>query len=139
MSLQSQINALATRIANFLRDDVLPRLLPSGGTTGQVATRTASGYAWQTPATGSVSVQTVEINFTDPARSKTFDVAAVCTAGQKVMASPSLDMPAGVSADELEMDPITVAAHAVATNVVRITASSASLVFGKRNINLVFG
>jgi hypothetical protein len=53
MSLAAQITLLATRIGNTLRDTVMPRVQPAGGTTGQVLTKTsATNYAsaWQTPA-----------------------------------------------------------------------------------------
>lgn len=55
MSLALRVSALATATANYLRDTVLPRVQPSGGTSGQVLTKiSATNYAsaWQTPATG---------------------------------------------------------------------------------------
>ena len=59
MSLSAQITLLATRIGNTLRDTVMPRVQPAGGTTGQVLTKTSAvnyASAWQTPATGSNGV-----------------------------------------------------------------------------------
>lgn len=59
MSLAAQITLLATRIGNTLRDTVMPRVQPAGGTTGQVLTKTSAvnyASAWQTPATGSNEV-----------------------------------------------------------------------------------
>lgn len=56
MSFASRTTALATRIGNYFRDSILPRLLPSGGTTGQVlAKTTGTNYVvgWVTPAAGS--------------------------------------------------------------------------------------
>lgn len=53
MSLAAQITLLATRIGNTLRDTVMPRVQPAGGTTGQVLTKTSAvnyASAWQTPA-----------------------------------------------------------------------------------------
>ncbi|MGY8903710.1 MAG: hypothetical protein ACKVIH_04085 [Burkholderiales bacterium] len=53
MALADRINNLATRMGNYLRDSVMPRLLPSGGITGQVLAKTsATNYAagWQTPS-----------------------------------------------------------------------------------------
>jgi hypothetical protein len=41
MPLNTHINALATRVANYLRDSVLPRVLPSGGSTGQALVKTS--------------------------------------------------------------------------------------------------
>lgn len=55
MTREGRILALATRIANYLRDSILTRLLPTGGTVGQVLTKnTANNFdaAWATPATG---------------------------------------------------------------------------------------
>jgi hypothetical protein len=46
VSVASQVGLLATRIGNYLRDSILPRLLPSGGTTGQVLSKTSgTNYA----------------------------------------------------------------------------------------------
>lgn len=56
MTLEARIAALATRIGNYLRDSVLPRLLPTGGTTGQVLQKTsATNFAvgWAAPGGGS--------------------------------------------------------------------------------------
>lgn len=59
------------------------------------------------------------------------------TAGQAVVATLSLDMPAGIAPDELEMDPLTVAAHAVGAGVVRVLVTSADPITGKRAINIM--
>lgn len=74
MSLATQINALATHVANYLRDSVLPRLLPAGGTTGQVlAKSSATDYAvaWAAPSGGGGGSAT----------QVTLTVAAVATTG----------------------------------------------------------
>jgi hypothetical protein len=55
MTLEARIAALATRIGNYLRDSVLPRLLPTGGTTGQVLQKLSNANfnaGWATPAGG---------------------------------------------------------------------------------------
>ena len=55
MSLASRVGLLSTRVSNYLRDSVLPRLLPAGGSAGQVLTKSsATNYAvgWTTPAAG---------------------------------------------------------------------------------------
>lgn len=44
MALDTRLGALAIRIANYLRDSVLPRLPPATGTTGYMVTKAASGY-----------------------------------------------------------------------------------------------
>jgi hypothetical protein len=62
------------------------------------------------------------------------------TVGQKVIATPALDMPAGLDDDELEMDMITCAARVSATNTVRIAVTSLGApITGQRIINLVIG
>lgn len=70
-----------------------------------------------------------------------FDVAVAGAAvGQKVVASASLDMPAGVAEDELEMDMLAVAGRVTGTNNVRlIVASLGGRISGQRNINLILG
>jgi hypothetical protein len=55
LTLQARIEALATRIANYIRDSVLPRLIPTGGTAGQVLAKiSATNFAvgWVSPAGG---------------------------------------------------------------------------------------
>jgi hypothetical protein len=62
MSLVAQIEALATRIANYLRDLVLPRLLPTGGTTGQALVKSGpADFAASWGATSGISVATGSI------------------------------------------------------------------------------
>ncbi len=52
-TLKQRIEALATRTGNYLRDSVLPRLVPTAGTTGHVLTKTAGGFAFAAaPAAG---------------------------------------------------------------------------------------
>ncbi|MFM9881192.1 MAG: hypothetical protein ACKVOO_12380 [Burkholderiaceae bacterium] len=61
MALSDRINALATAIGNTLRDAVLPRLLPAGGSAGQVLAKTsAADYAaaWAAPAGGGAATLT---------------------------------------------------------------------------------
>lgn len=55
MLLADRINALASAIGNHLRDAVTPRLIPPGGSTGQMLTKASSAdsdVAWATPAAG---------------------------------------------------------------------------------------
>lgn len=42
MSLASRVLALATGVGNYFRDSVQPRLVPPGGTTGQVLVKTTN-------------------------------------------------------------------------------------------------
>ena len=63
-TLASRISLLSTRIANYIRDSVTPRLLPSGGTSGQVLQKTsATDYAtaWKTHKTVQYSVNIGEV------------------------------------------------------------------------------
>ena len=52
--LSDRISLLATRVANYIRDSILPRLIPSGGGAGQALTKSsATAYAlgWVTNKT----------------------------------------------------------------------------------------
>jgi hypothetical protein len=83
---------------------------------------------------------TVEINSSTPYVSKFFTASVPgAVPGQKVIASVSLDMPAGVAMDEIEADPITVSGRVSAAGVVQLLVASVngSPIGGKRNINLV--
>lgn len=89
---------------------------------------------------GSGISATVEIDSATPYISKFFIVSVPgAVAGQKVICSPSLDMPIGVAQDELEADPITVAGVVSGPGSVRMLVASVngSPIGGKRNINLV--
>ena len=60
MDLSARISLLTTRIANYLRDSVIPRLLPSGGSSGQVLSKSSgTNYAvvWVTHKTVQYSIQ----------------------------------------------------------------------------------
>lgn len=89
---------------------------------------------------GGASVVTVVVDMGSvPRRSRTFTGVAApgVTAGQALVATVSLDMPGGLSPDELELDPVTVAAHATAVDTVNLTVSSPGLITGQRRINLI--
>lgn len=45
-TLKERLDSGFTRIGNYLRDSVVPRLVPTGGNTGQVLTKQSSGFAW---------------------------------------------------------------------------------------------
>jgi len=58
VSVVSSVSAMATRIANEIRDGIRPRLIPSGGTSNQVLKKnTSTNYdvAWTTPFDGAYS------------------------------------------------------------------------------------
>ena len=48
MTVLSEIQALAVSVAGRL-NAIAGRILPTGGTAGQIVTKTASGYDWKTP------------------------------------------------------------------------------------------
>lgn len=141
---QSQITNLVTDLAAKASTAVFTSVanglapLSGGGTTNFLR---ADG-TWAAPGGGgggSVTMYTTAVDFgSTGVRSKTFDAAVVgVTSGQKVVAQLSANMPAGVALDELEMDPIVVAAHATAVDTVRIIAASTGWLRGQRNINLL--
>ena len=117
--------------------------VPVGGTAGQVLKKNSAtdfDASWQADATGGggATITMAEVNFTTPASVRFFNITHVgATAGQKVLAVPSLSMPAGVAEDELEMDPFTVAGHCTTAGQVRLLVASVNgaLLSGKRNIN----
>ena len=84
---------------------------------------------------------TVTLNFGSPGRRsvlQTFTVTGAATS-QRIIASVSLNMPAGVSVDELEMDGIAVAAYVSAANTVIVAAhTTGGPISGNRNVNLFF-
>ena len=88
---------------------------------------------------GSATITRHEIDFGAVARdAATFDVTVSgISLEQSVIACVSLNMPLGVDQDELEMDPITLAAHSIAADTVRVIATSRHPVRGKRAINIM--
>ena len=87
----------------------------------------------------SASVVTVDFGTSQASRSKTFNVPlAGAVVGAKVLASPSLDMPADVSVDEFEMDAFVVAGRVVQTGEVQLTLHSLGAPLSRqRNVNVV--
>jgi hypothetical protein len=118
--------------------DAVGGTVPTVGATAPVSPFT--GQVW-IPSTQPGSA-TVTVDFgTSGEYVKTFDVTvtgAVTT--QRVLAAPSLSMPAGVAQDELEMDPLNCSAVVQAADTVRLIIASVSgaRVSGQRNINLFF-
>jgi hypothetical protein len=84
----------------------------------------------------------VTVDFTVPAHSRTFTVSLTgAVPGNPVFAMPSLNMPAGVQADELEMDPFTCSAYASNTDEVTITVTACrpnTRLFEQRTIALLY-
>ena len=58
--MSTRVSLLSTIIANYIRDSVLPRLLPSGGLTGQSLVKSSSSdysVVWSTNKTVQYSLQ----------------------------------------------------------------------------------
>lgn len=86
------------------------------------------------------SIVVATVDFGVGASVKRFDVNVPgATVGQKVVASMSLDMPAGVDEDEYEMDMLACAAGVTAADTVSLIVASVTgtEVSGQRNINLI--
>lgn len=88
---------------------------------------------------GGFTLSRHEIDFgSTPRGGAFFDITiSGVTAGQAVLATVSLDMPSGVAADELEMDPLCLAAHAIAADTVRVLAAANAPISGLRAINIL--
>lgn len=118
--------------------NALKGLAPASG--GGTSNFLRADGTWASPSAGAAgTMATVEVDFTTPAPAKTFVVAVTgVAAGQPLVAQVSAQMPAGVAVDELEMDPLTVAAWASAADQVTLVVAAAnqSYIFGKRNINI---
>lgn len=82
---------------------------------------------------------TVDFGTTGGSRSRTFNLALPGTVvGAKVLASPSLDMPAGVAADEFEADAFVAAGRVVLAGQVQLTVHSLGApLSGRRNVNVL--
>jgi len=52
MSLQGRLTDAFTAVGAYIKASVMPRLLPTGGSTGQVVAKTSGGYGWVDPAEG---------------------------------------------------------------------------------------
>lgn len=90
---------------------------------------------------GGAAVIEATVTFSPAQMSKVFTVAAPgAVTTQRVVASVSGNMPAGVSFDELEMDPLTVYGYVSAPDVVTLMINSlGGPVLGSRNINMTIG
>jgi hypothetical protein len=112
MALNTQINALATRVANYLRDSVLPRLLPSGGSTGQALVKTSGAdfaVGWSATAS-SAPLLAVALTVSPVAYGYAEVVLAApgVTASHKVMASFSAALDEENDVEELADSQLTV-------------------------------
>ena len=106
MSLAAQVSALATAVGNKLRDAIIPRLLPAGGSAGQALVKTGNAdyaAAWASVSGGGgASLKTTTTNIAPGKRGHiTFTVAdASASSGRAVLAQmlPNADW----DADEIE-------------------------------------
>ncbi len=114
-----------------------PLVLVAGEIVEKPAGDTIAGAAG-----GSVTISTVTVDFgSTPVFGGTFTLAlAGVVAGQKVLVGVSSSMPAGVDADELEMDGLDVAGAVLANDFVTlIIAANPGPITGQRNFNLITG
>lgn len=64
MSFSQRIENLATHIAAYIKEIILPRLLPEGGVDGQILTKTTDGYNWTDVPTTNTTVTGITTSFT---------------------------------------------------------------------------
>jgi hypothetical protein len=148
MSLVSQVTALAAAVRDKI-NAMMPRLVPPGGTTGQVLGKTAAtdfATSWQTVSGGggSATVMEVAVDFgAGPKANSFFNIPlAGATVGQKVLAIPSLKPGPGLDEDELEVEPIFAVARVVTPDFVRLLVGPQSphgRLSGQRFINVILG
>lgn len=111
MSLASRINDLAGAIRDKI-NLMVPRLLPAGGTTGQVLKKTSNTdyeVSWQADATGGgggATVTEVEVDFgATSVRSKAFTITDPAVSPTSIIVIvQSGNAPTDKDADENEMD-----------------------------------
>lgn len=131
----------------FLHSSFLNAVAVSGGASdaGKLPLLDGTGKISATmlpPVGAALTISQVTVDFgSTPANAKAFSVTVSgATVGQKVIAVPSLDMPAGVDDDELEMDMLMCAGRVTAADTVRLIVSSSwGPITGQRNINVVLG
>ena len=75
MSLSSRVSDLAAGIGNYIRDSILPRVLPSGGSTGSALTKSSNtNYATQWTALGTGAAKNIHVGSTPPSSPQTGDI-----------------------------------------------------------------
>ena len=107
--LSARISLLATRVANYIRDSVLPRLLPSGGEAGQALTKSsATDYAvgWVTNKTVQYSCMlgNAGIRANAPIVFTIIDSGVVATSKIEAWYSPIKDVANKEYEDDAEFD-----------------------------------
>jgi len=82
------------------------------------------------------------VDFTTASTGRFFSVSvASAVSGDRIVATPSLVMPSGVTEDELECDPVIAYGSCTTSGTVRLFVGSVNggLIIGQRNINLLLG
>ena len=107
--LSARISLLATRVANYIRDSVLPRLLPSGGGAGEFLTKSsATDYAvgWVTNKTVQYSCMlgNAGIRANAPITFTIIDSGVVATSKIEAWYSPIKDVADKEYEDDAEFD-----------------------------------
>lgn len=145
MSMSSEIMALAGSIRDKI-NTIIPRLLPTGGTTGQILSKVnGSNFNthWITPAGGSggsINGNTTDVDISTPQSCQTFTIIdPLAITSQKVIAVVSGRSPSGGYVDQVELNPVIVQANIIVDGQVNIILSSSTgyPVMGKYAIDYV--
>ena len=107
--LSARISLLATRVANYIRDSVAPRLLPSGGAVNQILRKTSGAdYAvgWVTHKTVqySISLGSAGVRALAPIKVTILDTDVVSTSIIEAWYSPIRDVADKEYEDDAEFD-----------------------------------
>lgn len=143
MSLAARVTALAGAIRDKL-NTMTPRLLPTGGATGQVLAKiNGAPYntQWVEPASGGggsgIPTREVVISFDQAASSKIVEVVdATALTTHRVIAVVSGEAPPGGYADQAEINPVIIQGLVEVDGTVKLIVSSVNhLVFGDYLVN----
>ena len=129
--LSARISLLATRVANYIRDSVLPRLLPSGGRAGEFLTKSsATDYAvgWVTNKTVQYSCMlgNAGIRANAPIVFTITDSSVVATSKIEAWYSPIKDVADKEYEDDAEFDylDVRVLPSSIATGSFKVALST---------------
>ena len=133
MSLASQVSALAGAIRDKL-NTMTPRLLPSGGTGGQVLSKingTNYNTQWTTLSGGGgpAVIGSALVDFAVPDTKKTVsfpDASALTTHVVMVAFDSTEDLPNDIYAEQIEVNPVIFTGDVLIDGTVTISVISAS-------------